>query len=261
MRALDFNGLTIALGRLRLFVYRHLLPLGMPVAMALSMTLGAPSIAQAVTSAQAVDATHSSAKLLARNSLATSDPGGQRILIVGDSISAEYGLRRGAGWVSLLIKRLAAQQIPAQVINASISGDTTSGGRTRLPALLRRYAPTVLIIELGANDALRGLALASTQANLSAMIKMGQAINAKVLLLGMQVPPNYGARYTESFAQVFVTASREHKTGLVPFLLKGIADSSDPLSLFQADRIHPNEQAQALMLDNAWPEIIRLLAP
>ena len=227
---------------------------------ALILALGLNS-AMAITSSQAVDAKHSSAKLPARASVVPASEGAHRIVILGDSISAEYGVKRGTGWVSLLTQRLAQQKIPATVTNASISGDTTSGGRTRLPSLLRRHAPTILVIELGANDALRGLPLASTRANIDAMIQMAQAIGAKVLLLGMQVPPNYGARYTADFADLFVQASLAHKTALVPFLLTGIADSPNSAALFQADRIHPNELAQPIMLDNAWPSLIRLMAP
>jgi acyl-CoA thioesterase-1 len=225
-----------------------------------ALTIGTHSAA-AVTSSQAVDARHSTAKLPARSSVLPAESGVQRILIVGDSISAEYGLRRGSGWVSLLIQRLAAQKIPATVVNASISGDTTSGGRARLPSLIRRHAPTILVIELGANDALRGLPLNSTRANLDAMIQLGQSINAKVLLLGMQVPPNYGARYTADFAKVFVEASQKYGTALVPFFLTGVADGPQAERFFQSDRIHPNELAQPIMLDNAWPSLMRLMSP
>ena len=181
------------------------------------------------------------------------------ILIVGDSLSAEYGLKRGNGWAALLEQRLAREKIAARVVNASISGDTTSGGRSRLPALLAREKPTHVVIELGGNDALRGLPLAMTEANLAAMTKAAQAAGARVLLLGMQVPPNYGTDYARQFAGVFAKVAAAHKAAVVPFFLKGVADGADPLRLFQPDRIHPREEAHPIMLDNVWPELRKLL--
>ena len=181
-------------------------------------------------------------------------PGGT-ILVLGDSLSAGYGLTRGRGWVALLEKKLAAEKIPALVINASISGDTTAGGRVRLAALLKQHQPKLVVLELGANDALRGLPLAMTQDNLVAMTQAAQQSGAKVLLLGMQVPPNYGRDYSQRFADLFADVARAHKAALVPFFLKGIADVPDSLKLFQTDRIHPSEEAQALMLANVWPEL------
>ena len=181
------------------------------------------------------------------------------ILVLGDSISAEYGLPRGSGWVALLEQRLAAQKMAASVVNASISGDTTAGGRSRLPALLARHRPTHLVIELGANDALRGLPLASTEANLRAMTQAGQQAGARVLLLGMQVPPNFGAEHMRRFAAVFDNVAKTERAALVPFLLKNVADTAQPTALFQADRIHPNAKAQPLLLDNVWPALRRLL--
>lgn len=180
---------------------------------------------------------------------------GTTILVLGDSLSAEYGLKRGSGWVALLEKKLAAEKIPARVINASISGDTTAGGRARLAALLASHRPTLVVIELGANDALRGLPMQQTQDNLTAMTQAAQAAGAKVLLLGMQVPPNYGRAYSERFAQVYVEVARARKTGLVPFMLKGLADVPDSLKWFQPDRIHPLEAAHPLILANVWPEL------
>jgi acyl-CoA thioesterase-1 len=183
------------------------------------------------------------------------------LLVLGDSLSAEYGLARDAGWVKLLDERL--QQHPAQgggqysVVNASISGETTSGGRSRLPALLQQHAPAIVLIELGANDGLRGLPLPAMRANLRAMIDAGRAAGARVLLVGMRIPPNYGRDYAERFHRVFVDLARESKVALAPFLLDGIAED---LTLFQADRIHPNERAQARMLDNVWPALRPLLA-
>ena len=181
------------------------------------------------------------------------------ILVVGDSLSAEYGLKRGTGWVALLEQRLAERKISARVVNASISGDTTSGGRSRLQALLIQHKPAVVVIELGANDALRGLPLGMTQDNLTQMTIASQKAGARVLLVGMQMPPNYGREYADRFAGMFEHVARAHKAPLVPFLLKGVADAPDAMRLFQADRIHPREEAQAAMLDNVWPELRKLL--
>jgi acyl-CoA thioesterase I len=181
------------------------------------------------------------------------------ILVVGDSLSAEYGLQRGTGWVALLDQRLEQEKISANVVNASISGDTTSGGRSRLPALLAKHNPTIVIVELGGNDALRGLPLAMTEANLNAMTKASQASGAKVLIVGMQVPPNYGQDYNRRFAQVFVSVAKAHNTALVPFLLKGVADAPDATKLFQADRIHPTAAAHPTILKTMWPAVRALL--
>ncbi len=167
----------------------------------------------------------------------------RKILVLGDSISAEYGMARGAGWVALLQKKLTAEKRPWQVINASISGDTTAGGRARLAQQLAQHQPQVLIVELGGNDALRGLPLQQTQANLAAMTEMAQKAGARVLLLGMQVPPNYGADYSRAFAQTFADVAKAKKTALVPFLLKGVGDVPESQKWFQSDRIHPNAQA------------------
>jgi acyl-CoA thioesterase-1 len=187
-------------------------------------------------------------------------PVGGTILVVGDSLSAEYGLKRGTGWVALLQKRLADQKIDATVVNASISGDTTSGGRSRLPALLAQHKPAILVIELGANDALRGLPLAMTEGNLSWMAAAGAKAGAKVLLVGIQVPPNYGTEYSARFAALYGKVAKAHGAALVPFMLKGVADAADPVRLFQADRIHPREEAHPLILENIWAELKRLIA-
>ena len=181
------------------------------------------------------------------------------ILVLGDSLSAEYGLRRGSGWVALLEARLKAEQINARVINASISGDTTSGGRSRLGALLAQHRPSHVIIELGGNDALRGLPLPMTQDNLRSMAQAAQKAGARVLLIGMQVPPNYGADYAARFSDVFRSVARDSKAALVPFFLEGVNDPKDPTRLFQADRIHPREEAHPIMLTNIWPELKKLL--
>ena len=182
------------------------------------------------------------------------------ILVVGDSLSAEYGLRRGTGWVALLEKRLVAEAVAATVVNASISGDTTSGGQSRLSGLLKVHRPSHVIIELGGNDALRGLPLQMTLDNLSRMTRAAQEAGARVLLIGMQVPPNYGAGYAREFEALFATVARERRAALVPFMLKGIADSAEPMKLFQADRIHPREEAHPTMLANVWPELRKLLS-
>jgi acyl-CoA thioesterase I len=181
------------------------------------------------------------------------------LLVVGDSLSAEYGLARGAGWVALLDQRLAREKIAARVVNASISGDTTSGGRSRLPALLAQHKPTHVILELGGNDALRGLPLAQTQDNLATMARAARAAGARVLLAGMQVPPNYGRKYGEDFAALFAAVAKGEGAALVPFLLKGVADSADSERLFQPDRIHPTAEAQPVILGNIWPVLAPLL--
>jgi acyl-CoA thioesterase-1 len=186
-------------------------------------------------------------------------PAQQTILVVGDSLSAEYGLRRGSGWVALLEKRLARESVAARVVNASISGDTTSGGQSRLAGLLKAHRPDLVVIELGGNDALRGLPLPATQDNLTRMTRAAQESGAKVLLIGMQVPPNYGTDYARRFEALYATVARERQVALVPFLLKGIADDPDPLKLFQADRIHPKEEAHPAILANVWPQLRKLL--
>ena len=190
---------------------------------------------------------------------AQSPAAGSVILIVGDSLSAEYGLKRGTGWVPLLEQRLGAEKSLAKVVNASISGDTSSGGRSRLAALLVRHQPAVVVLELGGNDALRGLPLDMTEQNLRAMTQAAKKAGAKVLLVGMQVPPNYGSAYAARFSDLFPKISKAEKVALVPFFLKGIADASDATAQFQADRIHPNAQAQPKMLANVWPELRKLI--
>ena len=182
----------------------------------------------------------------------------RKILVLGDSLSAEYGLKRGSGWVALLEQQLKTEKILAVVINASISGDTSSGGRARLGALLTQHRPTHVLIELGGNDALRGLPLELTQDNLTFMTQAAQQAGAKVLLIGMQIPPNYGKDYGERFAAMFASVAKARRAALVPFLLKGIAED-DATRLFQADRIHPKEEAHPLMLANVWPELKKIL--
>ena len=186
-------------------------------------------------------------------------PAASTLLIVGDSLSAEYGLKRGSGWVPLLEKQFARENANVKVINASISGDTTSGGRSRLPALLAQHKPGTVVIELGANDALRGLPVDMTEKNLAAMAQAAKKSGAKVLLIGMQVPPNYGGAYGAAFYSVFAKVAAAEKVALVPFFLKGVADGDNAAANFQADRIHPNEQSQARMLANVWPALQKLI--
>ncbi len=178
------------------------------------------------------------------------------VLVLGDSLSAEYGIGRGKGWVSLLQARLDQRSPSLSVVNASVSGETTAGGRTRIAALLERHKPGLVVIELGGNDALRGLDLKRTEANLREMIAVSRAAGARTLLVGMQVPPNYGRAYTQAFEDLFVEVARSTGTPLVPFLLAGIAED---LSFFQDDQIHPNERAQPLMLETVWPTLKPLL--
>lgn len=190
---------------------------------------------------------------------ATPNASSSTILVVGDSLSAEYGLRRGTGWVALMEKTLQAEGRNVVVANASVSGDTTSGGRSRLGALLTRHKPQVVIIELGGNDALRGLPLLDTRENLTSMVKMSQSQGARVILVGMQVPPNYGQDYANQFAALFGTVAKSTKAELVPFLLRGVADRPDAARLFQADHIHPLEAAHPQMLSNVLPTVKKLL--
>jgi acyl-CoA thioesterase-1 len=179
------------------------------------------------------------------------------ILVVGDSISAGYGLPAGRGWTSLLEARLRERGHAYDVVNASISGDTTAGGRARLPALLASHRPAIVIIELGGNDGLRGGDLAATRANLDAMIEAAQKARAKVLLVGMQLPPNYGGAYTARFAALYADAAKRYKTALVPFFFAGFGADD---ALFQPDRVHPTLAAQPRLLDNVWPALEELLA-
>lgn len=178
------------------------------------------------------------------------------LLVLGDSISAEYGLPRGSGWVSLMQRRLSQEKPEYQVVNASISGETTAGGGARLPALLQQHKPAILILELGGNDGLRGLSLSGTQANLREMIRAAGKTGTRVLLIGMQVPPNYGPDYSKRFAAMYEGLGRERGVTLVPFLFSGLDDTD---KFFQPDRIHPNQQAQSVMLENVWPALKPLL--
>ena len=178
------------------------------------------------------------------------------LLVVGDSISAAYGLTSGQGWVDLLSAKLQTEGYRYRVVNASISGDTTAGGRARLPALLKQHRPAVVVIELGGNDALRGGNLATTRSNLDAMAADAQAAGAKVLIVGMQLPPNYGAAYVREFGALFSEVANARKTAIVPFVFNGFGED---LSLFQSDRVHPTAGAQQRILANVWPALQPLL--
>ncbi len=181
------------------------------------------------------------------------------LLVVGDSLSAEYGLQRGSGWVALLERKLVAEAPGWRVVNASISGDTTAGGTSRLPALLKQHRPALVIIELGGNDALRGLDLESTRANLITMSDAVKASGAKLLIAGIQLPPNYGHKYGDQFAALFAEVATHERAALVPFILKGVADVPDAERLFQPDRIHPLASAHPTILANVWPVVRPLL--
>lgn len=178
------------------------------------------------------------------------------LLVVGDSISAALGLETSLGWVSLLEKRLAEKGYQQRVVNASISGDTSAGGLARLPALLAEHKPELVIIELGGNDGLRGQPPAQLQQNLAGMIDSARGQGAAVLLLGMRLPPNYGARYTTAFANVYSTLATEKQVPLVPFFLEGVGGVPD---MMQPDGIHPRAKAQPRLLDNLWPTLEPML--
>lgn len=178
------------------------------------------------------------------------------LLVLGDSISAAFGLDTRQGWVSLLEQRLAAEGFDYQVVNASVSGDTSAGGLARLPTLLAEHRPDLLIVELGGNDGLRGQPPAQLQQNLAAMVQQARKAGTRVLILGMKLPPNYGLRYTTAFAEVFPQVAKEQDVALVPFLLEGAAGL--PL-MTQADGIHPTAAAQPRLLDNVWPALKPLL--
>lgn len=178
------------------------------------------------------------------------------LLVVGDSISAAFGLDSRQGWVALLEKRLSEEGFEHSVVNASISGDTSAGGAARLSALLAEHKPELVIIELGGNDGLRGQPPAQLQQNLAAMVQQSQKAGAEVLILGMQLPPNYGVRYTTAFADVFPKVANETGSALVPFVLEGIGGVP---SMMQSDGIHPTAEAQPRLLDNVWPMLKPLL--
>jgi acyl-CoA thioesterase-1 len=196
--------------------------------------------------------------VLASSGLAATSAASPTILVYGDSLSAAYGIPREQGWVTLLQQRLESQGLPYRVANASISGETTSGGLSRMGAALKQYQPDVVLIELGANDGLRGLPLADMQRNLAAMIEAGQTAKARVVLLGMRIPPNYGPRYTQEFAESYPTLAQRYHLPLVTFFLGGVAGKPE---LVLDDGLHPTAAAQPLLLDNVWkvlqPELAR----
>mgnify|MGYP001823255328 FL=1 len=180
------------------------------------------------------------------------------ILILGDSISAAYGMSLEQGWVALLEEQLADSHPDYSVVNASISGETTAGALRRLPALLAEHKPGVVVIELGGKDGLRGFPIRNFRANLQAMAEMSRAADAEVLLLPMEIPPNYGSRYTASFRESYPLVAKATGSVLGPFILEGVA--TDP-TLMQADGIHPTVEAQAIMLDTIFPALAELLSP
>jgi len=188
--------------------------------------------------------------------MAAAPPATPTILIVGDSISAGYGLPPDSGWTTLLQQRLVAQHYPYRVVNASISGDTTAGGRERLDLLLSRERPAITVIELGGNDGLRGGSLDAMRANLDAMVVAAQKAGSRVLLVGMQLPPNYGPAYVRRFDVTYADVAKARHVALVPFLFEGFADDD---AQFQPDRIHPVVAAQPRLLDNIWRELQPLL--
>jgi acyl-CoA thioesterase-1 len=179
-----------------------------------------------------------------------------KILIFGDSLSAAYGIGEDEGWVTLLAERLAQEDSELEVVNGSVSGETTTGGRARLPSLLERYNPAFVLIELGGNDGLRGLPLSLMRENLTDMIQLSQTSGATVLIAGMQIPPNYGPRYTEPFFAQYAELAAEFDLYLIPFLIDGIPQQP---GLMQADGIHPKAEAQLMILDNFWPVLLEAL--
>jgi acyl-CoA thioesterase-1 len=182
--------------------------------------------------------------------------GEKSILVFGDSVSAAYGIARSSGWVALLEERVRRERPDYSVVNASISGETSAGGRARIAEALERHRPAVVIVELGANDGLRGLPVAQLQANLAAIVERAQKARARVLVVGMRLPPNYGPDYTDAFEATFAGIAQRYKTALVPFLLEGFAEKPE---YFQADRIHPSVEAQPLMLERVWQALRPLL--
>ncbi len=178
------------------------------------------------------------------------------ILVLGDSVSAGYGIKSSEGWVTLLQQKLQHEGYGYRVVNASVSGETTTGGLTRLPRALQIHRPEIVILELGGNDGLRGLPLATTRGNLDRMIGLSQRAGARVLLVGMKIPPNYGPRYTQGFERIFSDLATRYRLPLVPFLLDKVALTP---GLMQEDGIHPKAAGQPLMLGNVWPQLMPML--
>ena len=180
------------------------------------------------------------------------------LLVFGDSLSSGYGLPAGKGWVSLLERRLTERGFPHRVVNASVSGETTLGGKNRIGQALKEHRPDIVIVELGGNDGLRGLGIEASRSNLTAIVRNAKAAGAKVLLVGVRLPPNYGRTYTEKFQQLFAEVAEREKVPLVPFLLEGFGERAE---YFQTDGIHPGAEAQQRMLYNVWPKLKPLLEP
>ena len=180
------------------------------------------------------------------------------ILVFGDSLSAGYGLRPGVGWVDLLSQKLSREAYGFRVVNASVSGETSEGGLARLPRALQTQQPQVVVLELGANDGLRALPVAALRSNLERMIQLSLKANARVLLLAVRLPPNYGARYNSQFEQVCTQLAKQYKVAVVPWFMRDVADRA---ALMQADGLHPNEPGQPLLLNNVWPVLSKLLVP
>jgi acyl-CoA thioesterase-1 len=178
------------------------------------------------------------------------------IVVLGDSLSAAYGLRQGAGWPSLLQERLSQNKFNYNVVNLSISGETSAGGAARAAAAMRDTKPAVLVLALGANDGLRGLPVAQLRANLEAVVKAAKSVHSKVVVVGMRMPPNYGTKYTEQFQRAYVDLAQRQHLVLVPFLLEGVAQRPE---LFQQDQLHPTEEAQPIILENVWKALFPLL--
>jgi len=178
------------------------------------------------------------------------------ILVLGDSISAAYGINTDSGWVSLLSLKITQKKIPYQVINASVSGDTTINGLKRLPALLKKYSPAIVIIELGGNDGLRGLSLRTMKNNLKQIIELSQNSGANIILAGMKIPPNYGKRYTQTFYKIYYDLNEDYKISFIPFILEGIGDKKE---LMQKDGLHPSKEAQKIIMKSIWNKLESIL--
>ncbi len=194
--------------------------------------------------------------LLLLSLTAHAESGKPVILVYGDSLSAAYGLSQKEGWVALLGQRLAQKQFPHKVINASISGETSFGGATRIEAALKQHRPDIIIVELGGNDGLRGLPLTDSKSNFEKILRASAKANTKILLVGMRLPPNYGRDYTEKFHAMYADLAKQYQAELVPFMLEGVADSRDN---FQADNIHPTAKVQPQILENVWGPLQPLL--
>ena len=188
--------------------------------------------------------------------VATSVQAAQTIVIYGDSLSAAYGIQQSEGWVTLLQNKLTQQNLDYKVVNASISGETTSGGLGRFKAMLANHKPNIVVIELGANDGLRGLSVKEMQNNLTSMITQAKTVGAKVMLLGMRIPPNYGIQYTQQFSETYINLAKKHGLPLVSFFLDGVAGNP---SLVLDDGLHPKAAAQARLLENVWPTLEKIL--